>query len=343
MAEEIEMMPTTSEDFEHYGDVEDETFLDLPDVPVNESLSLEQLQPEFDRQNFIATVRKNLKLTKAVNPDVYKHLTTDDEGYYYYNHKRLTTKRGGKRLLSVATLLRNPDTREFLQMTGYTDQPIEVARDLETVSPEQTAVIKSKMESFKTTEEWAKREKEEAIRNLQQATDEDRRQTLKELIEKYDQIEIQARRRYNEVVENQFRRINAIMNDETRPLLERLRELFRRDGITIAALITAIGMTISAIFLAVLPTKGSPVPSQPGKRGFTDKIKRGLVKVANWLLNLAKRALAALPGVLGGLISFLLKKAGEIVLFLSEHMLVLLMASVVFIVEFIWRRKRRAA
>jgi len=61
-------------------------------------------------------------------------------------------------------------------------------------------------------------------------------------------MEIHARRHYNEVMQNQFKRINAIINDETKPISERLRELFRRDGLTIGALITAVGMIISYCF-----------------------------------------------------------------------------------------------
>ena len=52
-------------------------------------------------------------------------------------------------------------------------------------------------------------------------------------------MEIHARRRYNEVMQNQFKKINAIINDETKPISERLQELFRRDGLTICLLYTS--------------------------------------------------------------------------------------------------------
>ena len=61
-------------------------------------------------------------------------------------------------------------------------------------------------------------------------------------------MEIQARGRYKDVAQNQFKRIHEIINDKTRPLLERLRESFIRDGLTIGALITALGMIISTFF-----------------------------------------------------------------------------------------------
>jgi len=63
-----------------------------------------------------------------------------------------------------------------------------------------------------------------------------------------------------------------------------------------------------------------------------------VVKIANWLLGLATKALVLLAGILGGLISFLFKKAGELVLFFSEHLMILLLAIIVFAVE-ITRKK----
>ena len=84
-------------------------------------------------------------------------------------------------------------------------------------------------------------------------------------------MEIQARRRYNEVVQNQFKRMNAVISDETRPLSERLKELFRRDGLTIGALITAVGMTISTMILALTPHNNSPSPNDNGARGVVKK------------------------------------------------------------------------
>ena len=70
------------------------------------------------------------------------------------------------------------------------------------------------------------------------------------------------------MTQNQFKRISEIINDETKRLLERLRELFRRDGLTIGALITALGRIISTIFLAVQPTPTATPAKQPDKNTF---------------------------------------------------------------------------
>jgi len=61
--------------------------------------------------------------------------------------------RQGGRLLSVKTMRRNYDTREFLRLAGYKQAPDqELEREIQTVNPEQAESIKSKIESFKITD-----------------------------------------------------------------------------------------------------------------------------------------------------------------------------------------------
>jgi hypothetical protein len=311
-----------------------ETEIDLPDVPVD----LDNVQSELIKTNFVSDVRKNLRVTGSIDSTVYRGLTLDGEGQIFYNHKRITYKSGRRlKLYSVKSLLKNPDSREFLRLIGYTSEkqtsPMAV-RDVETVVPEQTVTMQSKIDSFKITEDWAKQEKEKATRQLEQTSDPGERLKLQESVQYFDRMEAQARRRYNEVVQNQFKRINTVIHDETRSLGERLRELFRRDGLTIGALITAIGMTISTVVLAVLPQSNST----PNK---SSVVKKPLVKLANFLLDLAKKALAALPGLIGSLVIFLLNTAGELVLFLSEHLIVLFLALILAVFEFFFKRLRK--
>lgn len=323
MTEELEM-----DDFSRTEEADgglDETVLDLPDVPPD----VQDSKAELLKTNFVSQVRNKLNIRGRVDPAVYKGLSFDTQGQLLYNHKRISYNKGSKlALYSDKTLSRNADSREFLRLIGYMD------RDIETVAPEQTLALKSKVESFKATEDWAKKEREKATRQLEQTTDENERKKIEETVQYYDQMEIQAKRRYNEVVQNQLKRINTVISDETRPLSERLKELFRRDGLTIGALITAIGMTISTIVLAVTP------PS-PGDDGARNTVKKTLVRLSNFLLDLAKKALTALPGLIGSLVSSLLKKTGELVLFFSEHLLILLLASLLALYEFILKSLRK--
>ena len=160
-----------------------ETEIDLPDVPVDSG----NVQSELIKVSFINEARKNLKITKNIDHSIYRGLTLDREGQILYNNKRITHKSGrALKLYSIKTLMRNPDSREFLRLIGYTDEETRVKtirperldpidRDEETVAPEQTVAMKSKIESFKATEDWAKKEKDKAERQLEQTADENER------------------------------------------------------------------------------------------------------------------------------------------------------------------------
>ena len=123
---------------------------------------------------------------------------------------------------------------------------------------------------------------------------------------------------------------NFIDSDDT--LGSRVRELFRREGVTIASLLTAIGMTIAAVVEGIVlatrstisavtpsPKPKPPAPKPPGPKPdvpdtpieppkppeppkpkfWTDWIKDQLQKIANLLLKLGDKALIALPGTIG--------------------------------------------
>ena len=326
-----------------------ETPIDFPDVPL-EHQPTEQLGNELKIEQFVDSTRRILKLTKPLDNDIYKKLTIDKDGYLSYSNKRVSSK-NRKSLLSFNTINRSTSGREFLHKLGY-DIDVRVPvdsgsdiksqttanRDLETVSPEQVESIKEKIRSFKVSEDWARQEKEKSLKQLSEATTEHERKTLKESVTHFEQLELQAKKRYNEILQNQFKRINEIINDKTRSLSERLKELFRRDGLTIGAIITALGMTISTIVLSILPLSPSSSPSSNPKP--SNSIHRVLLKLSNWLLDLAKKSMSALLGIFGSLISFLFKKAGEAVLFLSEHLIILFLALILFISEFIFSKIR---
>ena len=74
-------------------------------------------------------------------------------------------------------------------------------------------------------------------------------------------------------------------------------ELFREQGITIASILTAIGMAISNLVLAVTGGGSAPVPSpapKPSdKDGVKEWIKKHLQALGRALANLAGKAAAA--------------------------------------------------
>ena len=136
---------------------------------------------------------------------------------------------------------------------------------------------------------------------------------------------------------------NFIDSDST--LGNRVRALFRREGVTIASLLTAIGMTIVAVVEGiVLATKSAistvtpaPKPKPPGPKPdvpdtpieppkppeppkpktWTDWFKDQLQKISNLLLKLGDKALIALPGIIGAVVNFILKSAGAVAGFLA--------------------------
>ena len=265
MADRVDLEMRDINRIETIDPVIEETSFDFPQVPQG----LEQSAIDLKILDFVSEARKTLNLTASVDNKVYRGITISEDGNFYYNHKLLTYKRGSKfKLYANGKLQANPDSREFLKMIGYNPEVLSVktaeqVRELETVSPRQTEAIKSKIKSFKITEEWARDEKEKATRQLAETADVNEKQKLKDLVSYYEQLELQAKRRSNEVIQNQFQRINEIINDKTRSLSERLKELFRRDGLTIGAIITAIGMTISTVILSVFSSSNPSVPLPP--------------------------------------------------------------------------------
>ena len=81
-----------------------------------------------------------------------------------------------------------------------------------------------------------------------------------------------------------FRRL--LLEDTT--LAERIRTLFREHGITVASILTAIGMAISTLVLALIGGGGSapaPAPKPPDKSGLKEWMKNRLQALGRALTN----------------------------------------------------------
>ena len=108
--------------------------------------------------------------------------------------------------------------------------------------------------------------------------------------------------------------INKVLKEHT-TLGEKLRILFREQGITIVSVLTAIGMVLGVVVKAVIPTGGGAVtPSKPpSQSGAKEWVQKQLHNLAKLLANLAGKAAAALSGVLGSIVSWLLSATGKVV------------------------------
>ena len=95
--------------------------------------------------------------------------------------------------------------------------------------------------------------------------------------------------------------------DKNTTLAERVRTLFREQGVTIASILTAIGMAISTLELAltgggaaVAPVTPTPTPPAD-KAGLKEWAKKHLQALGRMLAQLAGKAAAALPGIIGSI------------------------------------------
>ena len=103
-------------------------------------------------------------------------------------------------------------------------------------------------------------------------------------------------------IRDTFRRL---LHEDT-TLAERIRILFREQGISISSILTTIGMAISTLVLALSGGGGSaPAPAlkPPDKSGLKELVKKHLQALGRALANLAGKAAAALLGIIGLIVS----------------------------------------
>ena len=115
-----------------------------------------------------------------------------------------------------------------------------------------------------------------------------------------------------------FKEMIAKVLDRDTSLAEKIRTLFREQGITIASILTAIGMAIGVLVEALLPGGGggasaeSPPPPKDEK-GLKEWIRSKLKALASLLGRLGMKAAEALPGIIGVIINWILNRAKEVV------------------------------
>ena len=147
-----------------------------------------------------------------------------------------------------------------------------------------------------------------------------------ELTERNKEIDIlkgEASKQINQIKES----ITKFLDKETGTLGERIRTLFKEQGITIVSILNAVGMTIGVLIEALL---GGPSTTSAPKSGGTsggDKkggarewTKNKLKALSQLLGKLADKALASLPGIIGSIISWILNRAKEVVGWLSQNL-----------------------
>ena len=114
------------------------------------------------------------------------------------------------------------------------------------------------------------------------------------------------------------------MLDKDTLLGEKIRTLFREQGITIASILMAIGMTIGVLVEALLPgggaTTASGGPPPKDEKGLKGWIRNKLKALALLLGKLGMKAAEALPGIIGGIISWILNRAKDVIGWVSQNL-----------------------
>ena len=155
-----------------------------------------------------------------------------------------------------------------------------------------------------------------------------------------DILKGEASKKINQIRES----ITKFLDKEMGTLGERIRTLFKEQGIMIVSIMTAIVMAIGVLIEALL---GSPSASPPGTSGSDKKggarewIKNKLRALSQLLGKLADKALASLPGIIGSIISWILNRAKEVIGWLSQNLWALITGIGVLIYTYFMTKTRR--
>ena len=196
-----------------------------------------------------------------------------------------------------------------------------------------------KLEEMGNDETYSDEQREEVRARLQRFQDEQKAIS--------DQIRI-LKGRYSNQIYQIRESIMKFLDKETGTLVERIRTLFKEQGITIVSILTALGMTLGVLIEALLggpsttstPTSQSTTTSDK-KGGAREWIKNKLKALSSLLGKLAAKAGAALPGIIGSIVAWLLNRAKEVVGWLSQNLWALITGVGVLIYTYFMTKTRR--
>ena len=195
-----------------------------------------------------------------------------------------------------------------------------------------------KLEEMANDETYSDEQTEEVRARLQRFQDEQKAIN--------DQIHI-LKGRYSNQIYQIRESIMKFLDKETGTLGERIRTLFKEQGITIVSILTALGMTLGVLIEALL---GGPSTSTPTSQSTTTSDKKGgarewikdkLKALSQLLGKLADKALASLPGIIGSIISWILNRAKEVVGWLSQNLWALITGVGVLIYTYFMTKTNR--
>ena len=146
-----------------------------------------------------------------------------------------------------------------------------------------------------------------------------------ELVTRQESIDLLKGRLKSQITS--FKETIAKVLDKDTSLGEKVRTLFREQGITIASILTAIGMAIGVLVEALLPSGGAAATSGGGgepppkdEKGLKGWIRNKLKALASLLGKLGMKAAEALPGIIGGIVSWILSRVKDVVGWVSQNL-----------------------
>ena len=142
-----------------------------------------------------------------------------------------------------------------------------------------------------------------------------------ELATRQESIDLLKGRLKNQITS--FKEMIAKVLDKDTSLGEKIKTLFREQGTTIGSILTAIRMAIRVLVEALLPgsaatASGGPPPKD--EKGLKGWIRNKLKALASLLGKLGIKAAEALPGIIGGIISWILNRAKDAVGWVSQNL-----------------------
>ena len=194
------------------------------------------------------------------------------------------------------------------------------------------------MEEIANDETYSDEQREEVQGRLQRFQDEQKAIN--------DQIRI-LKGQYSNQIYQIRESIMKFLDKETGTPGERIRTLFKEQGITIVSILTALGMTLG-VLIEALP--GGPSTSTPTSGGTSGSDKKGGAR--EWIKNkskalsqllgkLADKVLSSLPGIIDSIVSWILNRAKEVVGWLSQNLWALITGVGVLIYTYVMTKTRR--
>ena len=174
---------------------------------------------------------------------------------------------------------------------------------------------KIKLGEIQDDPRYTKKQREELIKRLDKLND--------ELKVRQESINLRKGRLRNQIMS--FKETIAKVLDKDISLGEKIRTLFREQGITIASILTAIGMAIGVLVEALLPSGDAAVasggePPPKDEKGLKKCVRSKLKALASLLGKLGMKAAEALPSIIGGIISWRLNRAEDVVGWVSQNL-----------------------